>query len=153
MTPATAPLQSAAPVQPPHHTLVRESLKLISPRAERVASVFYEQLLARYPDLRKMFVRTDFARQGQALMWMIVWAVERLDKPDELIPRLHELGRRHDGYGVRAEHYDLVGECLLWALEAELGTTFDETLRQAWAEVYVLMATTMQQGDRVQDAA
>jgi hemoglobin-like flavoprotein len=78
-------------------------------------------------------------------MGMIVWAVQQLNQPDVLTKRLRELGSRHDGYGVKPEHYDLVGECLLGALDKHLGAAFDDELRLAWAEVYVFMANTMQE--------
>jgi hemoglobin-like flavoprotein len=129
---------------PPSHQRVRDSLALIAPKADAVAAYFYEQLLTRHPALQKLFARTDFGAQGKALMSMIVWAVQQLDQPEVLAKRLRELGRRHDGYGVKPEHYDLVGECLLGALETQLGEAFDDELRLSWAEVYVLMANTMQ---------
>lgn len=124
--------------------LVRASLPMITPRAERIASRFYERLLARHPSLRPLFAHTDLGRQGRSLMWMIVWAVQQLDNLDELMPRLQELGKRHEGYGVRAEHYELVGACLIEALGHELGEFFPEALSLAWQDVYALMARAMQ---------
>jgi len=64
-----------------------------------------------------------------------------------------ELGRRHDAYGARPEHYDLVGECLLGALERALGPAFDDALRQAWAEVYLIVASTMQEAGSIAGCA
>ena len=38
-----------------------------------------------------------------------------------LVITLEGLARRHLGYGVKDEHYDKVGEALLWTLEKGLG--------------------------------
>lgn len=120
-------------------------MRHVLPKAASIASTFYELLLAKHPALGPLFAHTDFDKQGPLLMDTIAWAVAHLDKPEVLKPRLAELGRRHIGYGARPEHYDLVGECLLGALEHELGPVFDDTLRQAWAEVYLLVAAGMQE--------
>lgn len=138
---------------PRRYDIVRDSLSLIGPRAERIAGSFYQMLLARHPTLGPLFAHTDFSRQGKLLMQTIAWAVQHLDQPDVLRPRLAELGARHQGYGARPEHYDLVGECLLGALERELGPAFTDALRQAWAEVYLLVAATMQEGASIRESA
>jgi hemoglobin-like flavoprotein len=128
--------------------LVQDSVRLIAPRAQAVSDAFYATLLQRNPQLQPLFARTNFATQGQALMWMIVWAVERLNDPDALLPKLRELGQRHVHYGVRAEHYDLVGEALLSTLDDMLGADFTPELREAWASFYLVAAETMLEGER-----
>jgi hypothetical protein len=56
------------------------------------------------------------------------------------------LGARHTGYGVRATHYQTLGDALLAALAAILGDTFDAPTRQAWTLAYNLVAETMLEG-------
>lgn len=138
---------------PQRYDIVKASLTLIGPRAERIAGTFYKLLLAKHPTLGPLFAHIDFQRQGRLLMETIAWAVAHLDQPAVLQPRLAALGERHHGYGARPEHYDLVGECLLGALERELGPAFDDALRQAWAEVYLRVAATMQEGGSILGAA
>lgn len=131
------------------YDIVQDSLRLIGPRSERIAATFYALLMAKHPVLSPLFAHTDLDRQGRLLMETIGWAVTHLDQPGVLTPRLAELGARHQGYGARPEHYDLVGECLLGALERELGPAFDDALRQAWAEVYLIIAATMQEASSI----
>ncbi|MFT3858063.1 MAG: globin domain-containing protein [Aquabacterium sp.] len=127
------------------YDIVRDSLRLIEPKADGIGAVFYELLLAKHPSLSPLFARTDLHQQGRQLMQTIGWTVAHLQEPGELRARLAELGDRHRAYGVKPEHYDLVGECLLGALERELGSAFDDRLRQAWAEVYLIVAEAMQE--------
>jgi hemoglobin-like flavoprotein len=57
---------------------------------------------------------------------------------------LGELARRHEGYGVRPQHYDTVGAALIWTLEQGLGTAFTPEVKAAWVAVYTNLANTMQ---------
>ena len=82
-------------------------------------------------------------RQGRKLMQMITVAVRGLNNVPALIPAVQELGRRHVGYGVRDEDYATVGSALLWTLEKGLGPAFTPEVKDAWATVYGVLATTM----------
>ena len=94
------------------------------------------------PSLRYLF-RSDIEEQATKLMQMLAAAVRLLEKPETLVPVLEDLGRIHVHYGVRDEHYDTVGEALLWMLAETLGTDFSPAAREAWASLYTLVATTM----------
>jgi hemoglobin-like flavoprotein len=74
--------------------------------------------------------------------------VGKLDAPDELLPAVRALGKRHVGYGVIDEHYQLVGAALLWTLETGLGAAFTPEVKDAWTAVYTVLATTMIEGTR-----
>ena len=135
------------------YDIVQDSLRLVEPRSERIAATFYQLLMAKHPALSPLFANADLHAQGKLLMQTMGWAVSHLGQPDVLRPELGALGARHHGYGVRPEHYDLVGECLLGALERELGAAFDDALRQAWAEVYLIIAATMQEAVSIPPSA
>ena len=79
-------------------------------------------------------------------MQMISTAVGGLNNLNQLLPAVKALGARHSGYGVTTEHYRLVGEALLWTLERGLGQDFTPEARSAWANVYQVLAATMQAG-------
>jgi hemoglobin-like flavoprotein len=76
-------------------------------------------------------------------MQMLTAAVKGLDRLEQLVPVVQDLGRRHAGYGVAESHYDTVGAALLWTLEMGLGKAFTAEVKDAWTAVYVLLATTM----------
>jgi hemoglobin-like flavoprotein len=75
---------------------------------------------------------------------MISVAVGALSKPERIMVAVQQLGRRHVAYGVQPRHYAVVEVALLWALEKTLGEAFTPEVRQAWTDVYALLATTMQ---------
>jgi len=128
-------------------TLVQESFAIITPIADDAAALFYCRLFDLDPSLEGMF-RGDMAQQRKKLMQMLTAAVKGLDRLEQLVPVVQELGRRHAGYGVAEAHYDTVGAALLWTLEKGLGAAFTPETREAWETVYGLLATTMQQAAR-----
>ena len=145
-------MASVVMVTPAQKTLVQASFVSIATIADDAAVLFYQRLFELDPSLRPMF-RGDMAEQRKKLMQMITAAVKGLDRLDQLVPVVQDLGRRHVAYGVEERHYATVGEALIWTLEAGLGRAFTPELRDAWVAVYTLLATTMQNAAREAAAA
>src|SRR6476646_9374752 len=93
--------------------LVQGTFASIATIADDAAILFYQRLFELDPSLRPMF-RGDMVVQRKKLMQMITAAVKGLDRLDQLVPVVQNLGRRHGGYGVQESHYDTVGAALLW---------------------------------------
>lgn len=127
---------------PKQKQLVRQSFKQVAPIADRAATLFYARLFELDPALRSLF-KGDMAEQGRKLMKTIAVAVDSLDRLDDLVPLVQDLGRRHVEYGVQPAHYDSVGSALLWTLEQGLGKDFTPETREAWTVVYGLLAGAM----------
>jgi hemoglobin-like flavoprotein len=132
---------------PNQKTLVQESFAKVAPIADAAAVLFYGRLFEIDPSLQRMF-RGDMTEQRRKLMQMLVGAVKGLDHLDRLVPVVQDLGRRHAAYGVIDAHYDTVGSALLWTLEKGLGEAFTPEVKDAWAAVYGLLATTMKDAAR-----
>ena len=103
-------------------TLVQASFATIAPIADDAAALFYRRLFELDPSLQAMF-RGDMTEQRKKLMQMITAAVKGLDRLDQLVPVVEDLGRRHAGYGVADKHYDTVGAARALNREA-LGAAF-----------------------------
>jgi hemoglobin-like flavoprotein len=123
--------------------LVQQSFAQLVPIADEAAALFYTRLFDIDPSTKALF-HGDMRQQGQKLMQTLGLAVRSLDRLDSLVPVVQALGRRHAGYGVTGQHFDSVGTALLWTLERGLGAAFTAEVRDAWASVYSLIATTMQ---------
>src|SRR2546427_12727713 len=123
-------------------TLVQESFAIVAPIADDAAALFYRRLFELDPSLERMF-RGDMSEQRRKLMQMLTAAVKGLDRLDQLVPVVQDLGRRHATYGVEDRHYDTVGAALLWTLEKGLGKAFTPETKEAWTTVYGILATTM----------
>lgn len=129
----------------PHQKhLVQTTFAKVAPIADDAAALFYGRLFELDPSLRPLF-KTDLNEQGRKLMRMIGMAVNGLDRLDQLVPAVRQLGTRHAAYGVRDEHYDTVAVALLWTLEQGLGSDFTPDVKDAWAAVYSVLAATMKE--------
>lgn len=122
--------------------LIKNSWEKVVPISDKAAELFYGKLFELDPSVRSLF-KGSMAEQGQKLMRMIGTAVNGLDRLDEIVPAVQQLGVRHTAYGVKDEHYDTVGAALLWTLETGLGDAFTEETKEAWAIVYGVLADTM----------
>lgn len=123
--------------------LVQRTWRAVLPVGDTAAELFYGKLFSLDPSIRSLF-KDDLREQGRNLTSMVSVAVGSLSRPQKITLAVQQLGRRHAAYGVEARHYELVGTALLWMLEHVLGEAFTPEVRKAWAEVYSLLATTMQ---------
>lgn len=125
--------------------LVHASFARVATIQDAAADLFYDRLFVIAPKLRELFP-ADLSEQKRKLMQMIATAVGGLNDLRKLVPAVRALGARHAGYGVTAVDYAVVGEAFLWTLEQGLGKEFTPEVRSAWANVYHVIATTMQAG-------
>jgi hemoglobin-like flavoprotein len=121
--------------------LVQASFPKVALNAEAVAAAFYARLFADDPSVQPLF-KGDMQQQGVKLMQMIATAVASLDRLDDIVPAVQALGQRHVNYGVQKEHYALVGGALLATLQDKLGDEFTPELKDAWTQVYTVLANT-----------
>ena len=122
--------------------LVQTSFAQVAPIAATAADLFYGRLFEIAPHVRAMFPE-DISEQKKKLMAMLGTVVAGLNNLDTLMPAVRALGRRHGGYGVKAQHYAPVGSALLWTLEKGLGAAFTPEVKDAWATAYIVLSTTM----------
>jgi diguanylate cyclase (GGDEF)-like protein len=125
--------------------LVRTSFSLVLPIQDSIASLFYDRLFAKAPEVRRLF-SDDLSDQKHKLMSLLVTCLGKLHDFSTLVPAIENLGARHAGYGAKPKHYAIVAEALLWSLAQGLDATFTPEVRSAWTKVYGLLATTMQAG-------
>jgi hemoglobin-like flavoprotein len=122
--------------------LVQSSWARVTPIAETAADLFYARLFEIAPEVKPYF-KGDMKEQGKKLMAMINTAVNSLTNIEVVVPAIREMAIRHVDYGVKPEDYDSVGTALIWTLEQGLGDAFTPEVKQAWTDVYGLVASTM----------
>jgi hemoglobin-like flavoprotein len=123
-------------------TLVQESFAKVVPISDVAAGLFYDRLFELDPRTRALF-KDDLTEQKRILMMTLQVVVAGLHQPNEIVPGVQALGRRHSTYSVVEENYDTVGAALLWTLGQGLGEGFTSDVRDAWAAAYGLLSTTM----------
>ncbi len=132
--------------------VVRQTWAQVMPIGDAAATLFYQRLFEIDPSIHALFHKVDMPAQRRRLLDAVGFVVERLDSPETLAPVLADLGRRHDGYGVKRVHYETVGEALLWTLEQGLGDAWTPTARAAWHAAYSMISGIMQRAAEAPDA-
>lgn len=124
---------------------IQRTFEMIVPLADTFALIFYDRFFYLEPAIRPLF-RVDMARQREKLMDMMAFIVRGLDKPDLFIPELREMGLRHASYRVEPEHYSILIEAIIMALEESLGEKVTDEMRAAWKKILSIVSNVMLAG-------
>ena len=107
-----------------------------------VGDLFYTRLFEIAPQAKHMF-RSPMPEQSKKLIAMISYVIAKLDKLDDIIGEVGKLAQRHNAYGVKPEHYTVVGTALLWTLEKGLGENWNEEVKTGWIKCYTILSEAM----------
>jgi hemoglobin-like flavoprotein len=129
--------------------LLETSFQAIAPHGEAFVTAFYERLFTRFPQTRAFFASTDMLEQRKKLLGALVLVIQNLRKPEVLTNALKGLGQRHVHYGVRPEHYPIVGAILLETFSAFLGDRWTSEYQDAWVAAYEVVCSIMLEGASV----
>jgi len=123
--------------------LVKNSWKVFRKiDAELIGNVFYSKLFSDNPELRKMFP-SSMEEQYRKITDMLCVIISKLDKLNEVTNDIRIMALRHEDYGVKPQHYRLVGTALLWTIERGLGNDWNNKVKEAWLACYTKLAETM----------
>jgi hemoglobin-like flavoprotein len=123
-------------------SLIRATFARLKRNKTNFGRLFYDRLFAIAPDARPLF-KGNLDAQVHKLMDSLAIIIGSADNGPTLASILQNLAVRHVTYGVRSKHYDKLGEALLWSLQRELGDDFTPKVRDAWASLYISVATAM----------
>lgn len=124
---------------------VRRTFDLIVDQGTEPIELFYRRLFEQAPWVRHLF-QEDEGRQARKFLQSLRVVVSALHTPMKHVAVLQGLGERHEGYGVKPEHYALVADTLLGVFAERLGEDFTLEARRAWERAFELMATIMTGG-------
>jgi len=107
-----------------------------------VGHLFYNRLFEIAPETKDLF-GVSVSTQSDKVGIMLSYIINKLDKLDDIIDEVAKLARAHASYGVAPEHYALGGDVFLWSLERLFGDSWNEELKEAWADCYATLVTAM----------
>jgi nitric oxide dioxygenase len=116
--------------------LVQDSFTKVAPIADQAAVLFYDRLFEIAPEVKPMFHDADMAEQRRKLMATLGVVVTGLTRLETVLPAASALAKKHVTYGVKDEHYPIVGAALLWTLEKGLGDAWTPDVAEAWTAAY-----------------
>ncbi len=122
--------------------LIQASFTKVAPIADVAADIFYTRLFEIAPEVKPMF-KGDISEQGKKLMTTLGVVVNGLKNLDAIVPVAEQLAVKHIDYGVKEEHYQPVGEALIFTLEKGLGDEFTPELKESWIAAYTTLSGAM----------
>lgn len=124
--------------------LIQESFALVEGEADKLASHFYALLFLEDPALRDLFPPMMDAHRDR-LITALITLVHRAHDAHALEEYVRQLGRDHRRFGVRPEHYAVVGRCLLSTLRRFAGPRWTGEMDGCWAAAFEQAAAIMVQ--------
>jgi len=123
--------------------LVKNSWKLFRKvDACLIGDVFYSKLFFDNPKLRQLFP-ASMEEQYRKMIDMLSVIISKVDRPNEITEDIKAMALRHESYGVKPQHYRLLGNALLWTMERGLGNDWNDKVKDAWFACYTKIAETM----------
>ena len=122
--------------------LIHRSFALVEDCADEVAGHFFALVFLENPALRDMFPPMMNAQRDR-LLTALVKVVHQCHEPLALVDYLQQLGRDHRKFGVRPEHYDTFGRCLIAAMKRFARPGWTPEMDTAWVTAFQLVAGTM----------
>ena len=127
---------------PEQVTLVQQTFAELVPAADAAAEAFYGRLFEVAPAVQQLFLG-DMTEQRRKLMASLAFVVRGLSDLPSILPAASALAKRHVEYGVKPEHYPVVGEALLWTLARALGPRWTPQIASAWTAAYATLSDVM----------
>ncbi|CCB75874.1 MULTISPECIES: globin domain-containing protein [Streptomycetaceae] len=140
--PAPAPSRPATAREDTDADLIRRTMAVVEPIADRTTSHFYALLFLSHPEIRELFPAAMDVQRDR-LFTALVTAARLADQPQRLTEYLSQLGRGHRKYGTRPEHYPAVGEALIGALSRYAAEMWNEEVEAAWVRAYTTISQIM----------
>ncbi|MFB8170482.1 globin domain-containing protein [Kitasatospora purpeofusca] len=122
--------------------LIRTSLAVVEPVADRATAHFYALIFLGHPEIRALFPAAMDVQRDR-LFRALLTAARSAGDPEGLRAHLGALGRGHRRYGTLTGHYGPVGECLVAALAKYAGSRWNAETELAWRRVYRLVSSIM----------
>lgn len=126
--------------------VLRSSLELVASREPQITKRFYEILFTRYPQAKPLFSRNAPERQQKMLQDAIIAVVDHVEDAAWLKDTLTAMGAKHVEYGVTAEMYPWVGECLIATLAEIAAEHWTPPVQAAWTEAFGAISGLMLAG-------
>jgi NAD(P)H-flavin reductase/hemoglobin-like flavoprotein len=123
-------------------TALKDNFAAVANHGDDVAMFFYSYLFYRHPETRDMFAPA-MTRQRDRLLGALGHIVSNVDKVNELVPYLTDLGRDHRKFGALAAHYPAVGDALVVTLRHFSREAWTPQLEADWTAAYGIVANTM----------
>ena len=114
--------------------IIKQTVPLLKEKGTEITSIFYPKMFKAHPELLNMFNQTNQKRgmQSSALAQAVMAAAVNIDNLSVIKPVIMPVAYKHCALQVYAEHYPIVGENLLKAIQDVTGLEENDPVIQAF---------------------
>ncbi|WP_210133971.1 MULTISPECIES: globin domain-containing protein [unclassified Staphylococcus] len=118
--------------------IIQQTVPLLQEKGVDITSIFYPKMFKAHPELLNMFNQTNQKRgmQSTALAQAVLAAAANIDNLGVIKPAIMPVAHKHCALQVYPEHYPIVGENLLKAIQDVTGLAENDQVIQTWAKAY-----------------
>lgn len=119
--------------------IVKATAPVLQAKGVEITTRMYERLFNEYPETKELFANTKDG-QAERLANAVIAYAQNIDNLELLGPSVVAIAKKHVAVNVQAEHYPIVGNVLLAAMQDVLGDSASEDIIDAWKEAYFFLA-------------
>lgn len=122
--------------------IVKSTVPVLEENGVAITSRFYQLLFQNHPELKNIFNQSNQRKgdQPQALANAVYAAAANIDQLENILPVVKQVGHKHRSLNIKPEHYPIVGENLLKAMQDVLKKGATEEVISAWTKAYGVIA-------------
>jgi nitric oxide dioxygenase len=122
--------------------IIKSTVPVLEVHGTAITTRFYARMFENHPELLNIFNHANQkqGRQQTALANAVYAAAKHIDNLGAILPVVKQIAHKHRSLGIKAEHYPIVGQNLLAAIQEVLGDAATEEIIGAWAEAYGVIA-------------
>lgn len=133
----------AASLQLQRLSAVQGSFSVVYEAAEKNGRKLYQRMCDEAPELSPL-LEPILDSHAPKLMDMINAIVTGMGHPHAVLPLVRDLAVRHAAFGIRPDHYDLLGRVLIETLADALGpAVFTPFVQESWESGYAAISRVM----------
>ncbi len=118
--------------------IIHSTIPILQEKGVEITSKFYNRMFDRHPELRDMFNQPNHKQglQSTALATAVLAAAQHIEDLTPIVPVVMPIAHKHCGLAVLPEHYPIVGENLLAAIQEVTGLAADDPIIETWGKAY-----------------
>lgn len=149
---ATTPAKRVWPrsMSPATIELLKATAPVVKEHGTAITSTMYKTMFATYPEVKNLFnmshhrVKTESgeetSQQARSLANAVFAFAANADRLGNLTDAVARMVHKHVSLDIRAEHYPIVGTCLLGAIKTVLQDAATPDIMAAWEDGYFFLA-------------
>lgn len=131
------------PLTEEQKTIVKATIPILETGGEVLTKHFYGVMLSEFPEVVPFFNKTHqrSGDQPRALAHAVLMYAKHIDRLEAIGGVAAQIINKHVALAVRADHYPIVGQCLLRSIREVLGAEVaTDAVLEAWGAAYQQLA-------------